>query len=65
MRPWRRAEIRIPKLLARLNNAKPERLHSRSGVTMERRRQLENSLRLAQLTLRRRKLRDADKLRGK
>jgi hypothetical protein len=32
---------------------------------MERRRQLENSLRLAQLTLRRHKLRDADKLRGK
>jgi hypothetical protein len=60
-----RAEIRVPKLLARLNSTKPERLHSRSGVILERRRQLENSLRLAQLTLRRHKLRDADKLRGK
>jgi hypothetical protein len=65
MRPWRRAEVRIPKLLARLNSAKPPRLHPRGGAMMERRRQLENSLRLAQLTLRRHKLRDADKLRGK
>jgi hypothetical protein len=61
----KRAEIRVPKLLARLNSTKPERLHSRSGVILERRRQLENSLRLAQLTLRRHKLRDANKLRGK
>jgi hypothetical protein len=65
MSPRQRAEIRVPKLLARLNSTKPERLHSRSGVILERRRQLENSLRLAQLTLRRHKLRDADKLRGK
>jgi hypothetical protein len=60
-----RAEIRVPKLLARLTNTKPPRLHPRGGAMMERRRQLENSLRLAQLTLRRHKLRDADKLRGK
>jgi hypothetical protein len=65
MSPRQRAEIRVPKLLARLNSTKPERLHSKIGVMMERRRQLENSLRLAQLTLRRHKLRDVDKLRGK
>jgi hypothetical protein len=51
-----RAEVRVPKLLARLNSATPARLHPRPGRTMDRRARLENSLRLAQLTLRRHRL---------
>jgi hypothetical protein len=51
-----RAEISVPRLLARLNSARPARLHPRGGATMERRTNLENSLRLAQLVLRRHRL---------
>jgi hypothetical protein len=54
MRPWRRAEVRIPKLLARLESKTPARLNPRpDGSMLDRRQRLENSLRLAQLALRR------------
>jgi hypothetical protein len=54
MRPWRRAEVRIPKLLARLESKTPARLNPRlDGSMLDRRQRLENSLRLARLALRR------------
>jgi hypothetical protein len=51
-----RAETRVSQLLARLNSATPARLYPRPGRTMDRRVRLENSLRIAQLTLRRHRL---------
>jgi hypothetical protein len=49
-----RAEISVPKLQARLESNTPARLHSRpDGSMLDRRQRLENSLRLAQLALRR------------
>jgi hypothetical protein len=57
MRPHKRAEVRIPKLLARLTSKTPARLHPRpDGSMLDRRASLENALRLAQLTLRRHRL---------
>jgi hypothetical protein len=54
MRPHKRAEVRIPKLLARLTSKTPARLHPRpDGSMLDRRQRLENSLRLARLALRR------------
>jgi hypothetical protein len=50
----RRAEYRIPKIRVLLGSETPARLHPRpDGSMLDRRRQLENSLRLAELTLRR------------
>jgi hypothetical protein len=51
-----RAAIRVPKLLARLASDQPARLRPRPGRTMDRRFQLEDSLRLAQLALKRHRL---------
>jgi hypothetical protein len=57
MSPRQRAEISVPKLRARLESKTPARLHPRpDGSMLDRRRQLENSLRLAQLVLRRHRL---------
>jgi hypothetical protein len=58
LRAWpmnvrQRAEVSVPKLIARLSAGKSERLHPRPGRGLERRAQLENSLRLAQLVLKR------------
>jgi hypothetical protein len=56
-RPWRRAEISVSRLLARLESKTPARLHPRpDGSMLDRRRQLENSLRLAQLVLKHHRL---------
>jgi hypothetical protein len=52
-------------LLARLNSAKPPRLHPRGGAMMERRASFELALRQSLLVLRRHNLRGAAKLRGK
>jgi hypothetical protein len=49
----RRAEISVPRLIARLNRTTPVGLHPRPGRGLARRVQLENSLRLAQLALKR------------
>jgi hypothetical protein len=51
-----RAEVSAARLLARLGSTKPARLNPRPGRTPDRRAQLQNSLRLAQLTLRRHRL---------
>jgi hypothetical protein len=61
-----RAEISVPKLMARLNSKTPARLHPRpDGSMLDRRGALELSLRKSLLALRRYKLRDVDKLGGK
>jgi hypothetical protein len=57
-----RVEDRVPKLVAQLDSAEPARLHPRPDRTLDRRRALETSLRLARLKLRRHHLRGADKL---
>jgi hypothetical protein len=60
MSVYKRAEVRVPKLLARLESKTPARLHPRpDGSMLDRRRQLENSLRLAQLVLKRHRLKGA------
>jgi hypothetical protein len=56
MSPRRRAEVSVPKLLARLERAKSSRLYPRPGRGLERRASLENSLRLAQLVLKQHRL---------
>jgi hypothetical protein len=57
MSPHKRAEASVARLSARLNSTKPARLHPRpDGSMLDRRRQLENSLRLAQLVLKRHRL---------
>jgi hypothetical protein len=66
MNPCQRAEITVPKLVARLNSKTPARLHPRpDGSMLDRRGALELSLRKSLLARRRYKLCDVDKLRGK
>jgi hypothetical protein len=61
----KRAEHRIPKLRAKLESEVSLRLKPVLWGTMERRRQLELSLRQSLLVLRQHNLRDIGKLRGK
>jgi hypothetical protein len=57
MSPRQRAEISVSRLRARLDSKTAARLHPRpDGSMLDRRRQLENSLRLAQLVLKRHRL---------
>jgi hypothetical protein len=65
MNVQQRAEHRIPKLLAKLESEVSLRLKPGLRGTMERRQQLELSLRQSRLVLRQHNLRDIGRLRGK